>query len=60
MPRIIDDQEVKKFIPPSYQEMKNSEGKTPRDILIEEHKIVIGKRRMWLPSQCINQVQWRL
>ncbi|BFG20250.1 hypothetical protein CerSpe_065230 [Prunus speciosa] len=52
--------EVKKFVPPSYQEMKNSEGKTPRDTFIEEHKIVIGKRRMWLPSQCVNQMQGRL
>ncbi|VVA25153.1 PREDICTED: ankyrin [Prunus dulcis] len=36
--------EVKKFVPPSYQEMKNSEGKTPKDIFIEEHKMFIGKR----------------
>lgn len=44
MTHIIDHQEVKKFVPPSYQEMKNSEGKTPKDIFIEEHKMFIGKR----------------
>ncbi|CAL9004120.1 unnamed protein product, partial [Prunus brigantina] len=33
--------EVKKFVPPFYQEMKNSEGQTPRDIFIEEHKMFL-------------------
>lgn len=50
MLHIIDDQEVKKVVPPFFQEVKNTEGKTPRDIFIEEHKIIIGNRKMWMES----------
>ncbi|XP_028119218.1 ankyrin repeat-containing protein At5g02620-like isoform X2 [Camellia sinensis] len=42
--------EVEKIVQPSYVEMKNSEGKTPQALFIEEHKDLVVKGEAWMKS----------
>ncbi|KAI5311414.1 PREDICTED: ankyrin [Prunus dulcis] len=43
-------EEVKKVVPPFYIEMKNSEGKTPRNIFTEEHEALLQNGESWMKS----------
>ncbi|KAM5552399.1 hypothetical protein ABKV19_026976 [Rosa sericea] len=43
-------EEVKKVVTPFYIDMKNSEGKTPRDIFREEHGGLLQREQSWLRS----------
>ncbi|KAF8030334.1 hypothetical protein BT93_E2700 [Corymbia citriodora subsp. variegata] len=40
--------EVEKIVPPSYREMKNSEGKTPYLLFTEEHKELRQEEEKWM------------
>ncbi|XP_004233910.2 ankyrin repeat-containing protein NPR4-like [Solanum lycopersicum] len=40
--------EVEKLVPPSYQKRKNKDGKTPRELFTEEHKILLKEGERWM------------
>ncbi|KAD3068355.1 hypothetical protein E3N88_36235 [Mikania micrantha] len=49
-------QEVKKMIPPSYRERKNTDGLTPHDLFTIEHKELVTQGEKWMKgtaSQCM-------
>ncbi|KAK4254675.1 hypothetical protein QN277_010023 [Acacia crassicarpa] len=41
-------EEVKKIMPPSFTEMKNSKGLTPRELFSEEHKELLKEAESWM------------
>ncbi|XP_058004446.1 protein ACCELERATED CELL DEATH 6 isoform X2 [Hevea brasiliensis] len=40
--------EVEKVVQPSYKEIKNKDGKIPREVFTEEHKDLVGKGEKWM------------
>ncbi|XP_049385199.1 ankyrin repeat-containing protein NPR4-like isoform X2 [Solanum stenotomum] len=40
--------EVEKLVPRSLQKMTNKDGKTPRELFTEEHKILLKEGEMWM------------
>jgi hypothetical protein len=41
---------VEKIVPPSYTKMKNSNGKTPKDLFTEEHNELLKVGEKWMKS----------
>lgn len=39
---------MEKLVPPSYQKRKNKDGKTPRELFTEEHKILLKEGERWM------------
>ncbi|KAJ9691146.1 hypothetical protein PVL29_013355 [Vitis rotundifolia] len=40
--------EVEKIVQPLYREMRNSEGKTPQTLFMEEHKVLVREGEKWM------------
>ncbi|KAK4270687.1 hypothetical protein QN277_019465 [Acacia crassicarpa] len=41
-------EEVKKILPPSFMDMKNAEGLTPKQLFIKEHQELLSKAESWM------------
>ncbi|KAI9122678.1 hypothetical protein K1719_006518 [Acacia pycnantha] len=48
MSELLWFEEVKKIMPPSFTEMKNSEGLTPRELFTGEHKELLKEAGSWM------------
>ncbi|KAH0644740.1 hypothetical protein KY284_032624 [Solanum tuberosum] len=40
--------EVEKIVPPIYHKLRNNDGKTPKELFTEEHKLLLKEGERWM------------